>query len=92
MKIHKLKTRCEPFAAVCAGRKQFEFRHNDRGFAVGDILRLEDYSLALEEFTGMTICVVVDYMIEGPAFGVPEGFVVMSIRIINGDHTPWEES
>jgi hypothetical protein len=44
MTTHRLKTHPGPFADVEAGRKQFEIRKDDRGFAVGDVLVLEEWS------------------------------------------------
>ncbi|HEJ6927272.1 DUF3850 domain-containing protein [Serratia nevei] len=40
MKKHDLKILPEHFAAVVSGEKKAEFRINDRGYAVGDLLRL----------------------------------------------------
>jgi len=33
--VHELKTWPEPFAGILAGRKRYEIRKNDRGYAVG---------------------------------------------------------
>ncbi len=41
--VHALKCWPEPFAAVRDGRKRFEFRKDDRGFAVGDVLELKEW-------------------------------------------------
>jgi hypothetical protein len=43
---HHLKTHPGPFADVLAGLKQFEIRKNDRAFAVGDVLVLEEWDPA----------------------------------------------
>lgn len=40
MQIHELKTDPQVFDAVAEGRKTFEIRKDDRGFAVGDLLML----------------------------------------------------
>lgn len=40
---HILKTWPESFAAVLSGAKRFEYRVDDRGYRVGDILHLREY-------------------------------------------------
>jgi hypothetical protein len=77
---HDLKTWPAEFAAVEAGVKRFEWRKNDRGFEVGDVLRLQEYDPDREQHTHRETVVDVTYLLRGPLFGVPEGYVVMSIR------------
>jgi hypothetical protein len=43
MKKHTLKCWPQFFAEVLNGSKPFEIRYNDRGYEVGDMLRLEEY-------------------------------------------------
>lgn len=73
-RIHKLKCDPMPFLAVIEGRKKFEFRLNDRGFETGDDLELA----CLDK---RVLCRVT-YILEGPLYGVPEGYIVMSIEKI----------
>ncbi len=42
-RVHHLKILPEYFEAVVSGDKCFEIRKNDRGYKVGDILRLNEY-------------------------------------------------
>lgn len=83
MRTHRLKTWPEPFEALRDGRKRFEFRKDDRGFAVGDKLELYLYEpteldcnqpLGAEELHYR-----VTYIARGQ-WGIPEGYVVMGIE------------
>jgi hypothetical protein len=93
--IHLLKAWPSPFDAVKSGEKTFEFRQNDRSFHVGDTLRLQrwnpetrDYYRNDPQWTTKTTDVDcrVDYLIEGPAFGIPDGYCIMSISLVRGDY------
>lgn len=44
MTTHELKTWPDPFAAIVSGRKRFEYRRDDRGYAIGDSLRLREWT------------------------------------------------
>ncbi len=84
---HKLKVDPLAFDELAAGRKSFEIRKDDRGFAVGDILMLQQTVNTGDEmakgkplvYTGELECVVVTHIIRGPSYGVAEGWAVMSI-------------
>lgn len=88
---HRLKTWPEPFQAVAEGRKLFEYRRDDRGFAVGDELVLEEWDPSHYQrdsavvghihhggFTGRKVRATVAYRLAGE-HGVPEGFCVLSL-------------
>ena len=81
---HVLKTWPAPFHALCAGVKTFEFRKDDRGFEVGDMLVLDEW-VPLSDHpdggyeTGHATIRWVTYILRGPAFGLPEGYCVMSV-------------
>jgi hypothetical protein len=81
-KIHELKCWIEPFEALLAGRKTHEFRKDDRGFKVGDILVLRKWNQIDDVlvFPCQIIRRVVTYISQGPDFGIPSGYVIMSIR------------
>lgn len=77
--IHKLKTWPDYYHDVISGKKLFEVRYNDRNFQVGDTLRLLEWSPADEDYTGEQMDFDVTYILEGGAFGIEDGYVVMSI-------------
>ena len=71
---HDLKTWPEYFAAVLDGSKTFELRSNDRGFSVGDLLRLREWDPETSAYTGREVTRSVSYLLPGPDFGPPTGF------------------
>ena len=80
MKTHNLK--CEPpfFEDVTEGRKPFEVRRNDRGYRVGDVLRLHRFTVE-EGYTPDTPPTIrhVSYMLEGVEWGLRAGFCVLGL-------------
>ena len=79
---HILKTWPEPFAAVLSGAKRFEFRQNDRNFAVGDILHLREFvpytPNAASGITGRELITPVTYILTN-GFGLPHGYCILSL-------------
>jgi hypothetical protein len=91
--IHVLKTWCDPFQAVWDGHKLAEFRKDDRQFRVGDWLDLLEYDHVRSVHTGREIEAKVTDIRRGPAFGIPEGYAMLSLQRYRGlDHggTAWE--
>jgi hypothetical protein len=84
---HELKTDPGVFDAVAAGLKTFEIRRNDRGFRVGDtlVLRRTQYSgaaMAQGEplvYTGESLKRSVSHVLHGPAYGLADGWVILSL-------------
>ncbi len=76
---HELKIYPEYFNAIKTGEKRFEARKNDRGYKVGDLLRLREYHWGHCEHTGNEVTVIVTYILEGNKFGVIDGYCIMSI-------------
>lgn len=79
-----LKTWPEFYEAIVEGRKRFEIRKNDRGYAVGDLLLLQEYDPSREEYTGREVWRRVAYIIQGAwsgglHVGLPEDVCVMSL-------------
>lgn len=73
--IHDLKTSPESFAAIVDGRKRFEIRNDDRGFAVGDVLNLREWDSSLCTYTGRVQTRTVCYIERG--LWIPADLVVM---------------
>ena len=88
MRTHELKTWPEPFQAIVDGRKQFEIREDDRGFAVGDLLVLREYEPGQMRFTGRRYKARVTYLAPGGKWGIPERLCVMSIVPASMSATP----
>lgn len=91
MTTHYLKAWPEPFAAVLRGDKTFEYRKDDRDFAVGDLLVLQEWvpegRAAMTGYTGAMESVIVTHKAEGGTFGIPEGYCVLSIQKPEGRMT-----
>lgn len=82
--IHELKTWTGPFDAIKRDDKKFEFRPNkDRNFNVGDTLVLKEWDPNPGFYTGEEVSRMVTYVLHGPSFGIPDGFSVMSLMVIN---------
>lgn len=84
---HDLKTDPEVFDAVAAGLKTFEIRFNDRGFKVGDRLRLRRTTNTGDEmaagaplvFSGEEVSRLVSHVFSGPMYGLVDGWVILSL-------------
>jgi hypothetical protein len=81
---HILKTWPEPYAAMVEGWKTHEFRKDDRGYEVGDMLVLQEWrpdagKVGGGKYTGGEIIRWVTYIGRGPGFGIPKGYCVMSV-------------
>ncbi|MDY6922774.1 MAG: ASCH/PUA domain-containing protein [Pseudomonadota bacterium] len=81
---HRLKTWPGPFRAVRAGLKPWELRRDDRGYEVGDTLDLDEWQPSGGDFTGERETRVVRWLLRGPAFGLPAGYVIMSLGPASG--------
>lgn len=88
MALHELKTWPEQFRAVIDGKKRHEFRKNDRDFRVGDTLGLREWDPETQRYTGSFWSYTVTWITHGGAFGIPEGYCVMSIAPVGREGTP----
>lgn len=85
-RVLDLKTDPDVFAAVLFGKKTHEIRFNDRGFVVGDVLRLRETRYAGQEmrgpepkpleYTGRETIRAVSHVLEG--YGLQPGWVILS--------------
>ena len=84
MTCHDLKILPQFFQAVVDGRKTFELRReDDRMFHIGDTLTLCEWRPG-SGHTGRQCKVEVVYILlhEDFADGIPEGYAVLSIRVV----------
>ena len=79
MKVHNLKSWPDAFEPLLDGRKRFEYRVNDRNFAEGDELVLQEWDPATTKYTGRSLKAKVIYITFGPDWSIPSGACVMSI-------------
>ena len=76
-KIHDLKTDPEMWEALSKGVKTAEFRRDDRGFEVGDILHLHHNGYPFGE---AVLWERITHIVRGPAYGIPDGYAMLSLR------------
>lgn len=81
---HDLKTWPEFFEEVVAGNKTFEVRFKDRDYRVGDTLRLREWSLATQSYSGRETKQLVTYTMSG-RFGVAPDHIIMGLRSRDGE-------
>lgn len=87
MATHQLKTWTAYFRAIEDGLHTFTFRKDDRAFAEGDWLILEEFDVSTMRFTGRTLTREVAYVLRGghpdSGFGaihVETGFAILGLR------------
>jgi hypothetical protein len=83
MSIHELKSWPGQFQAMWTGLKRAEFRRDDRGYRVGDLLELREWDPDLQQYTGFRLTARVTHLVRGPELEVPAGFAVLSIEVLD---------
>jgi hypothetical protein len=73
---HELKTWPEFFDALLSGAKTFEYRRDDRGFRVGDVLCLREWDPQTQDYSGREMRRSVTYLLQTDISGE---FVVMAL-------------
>ncbi len=92
-KRHTLKTWPKYFEPIYAGDKLFELRYDDRDYAQGDLLRLEEWNPHSQRYSDRWVEAYVSYMVRAPGLDVDvplgddrcalgKGWVVMSIKVV----------
>lgn len=76
--IHDLKIWPDHFQAQVNGKKNFEIRYDDRGFRVGDTLRLREWDPHRQTYTGMRCHREICHIASG--IGLLPGWVVLGTR------------
>ena len=78
MARHHLKTWPVPFLALWRGDKLFEVRKNDRNYAVGDQLVMQEWYPESAVWGERIVSADVSYVLDGE-FGLKPGHVCMSL-------------
>lgn len=86
MTTHLLKTVNPHFGAVLSGKKTAELRINDRGFSVGDILVLREWSEA-GRYSGREVNARVTSILEQHP-GLVTGYVMLSFERVTPPEAP----
>lgn len=77
-KVHELKLSKIYYDDIVSKKKTFELRKNDRGFKVGDSLKLMEFDKGEE--TGRYITADIIYMLEDYT-GLSDGYCILSIEV-----------
>jgi hypothetical protein len=88
-RIHRLKTWSPYFDQVRCGRKPFEVRRDDRDYAEGDYLVLDEWSPATGYTKAKPVVKIVTYLLRGGQFGIEPGHVVLGVDDPAGDGAKW---
>lgn len=83
MKHHTLKVRPKFYAPILDRQLTGCMRRDDRGYEVGDMLRLEEFDPSTQEYTDRFITGVrITYILRHQDIAdIPEGFALLSLRI-----------
>lgn len=89
MTTHELKTIVPYFEEVRTGRKNFEFRKNDRHFQRGDGLWLREWHVrkgSPDVYTGREILCTISYVLTDFE-GIKPGYAVLALTEVNPNGT-----
>ena len=86
--VHHVKSWCHFYKAIKEGRKLHDLCKDDRGYNVGDTIRLHEYDNIEGKFTGESIDVEITYITDNRvpcAFSsaiLPAGYCILSIKVV----------
>ena len=93
MIIHDLKILPKYYDAIMHMGKSFELRKDDRGFVVGDQLRLREWNPSISDggepigYTGRTIAAKITYILRNaPQCGLCEGYAILGLGRIREEY------
>jgi hypothetical protein len=79
--VHTLKAWPEWFVGLLDGTKTFELRRDDRGYRVGDVLRIWEYDPGRDECTGREVSAWITYILRDcPQFGLMPDYAILGIE------------
>ena len=85
MKRHEVKCWPEFWNPLKTGTKTFELRRNDRDYQVGDELIERQWSPETHEYVGEErLQFRITYVMQGPIFGLRQGFAILGLGKLNG--------
>lgn len=67
------------FGALGSGEKPFEIRYNDRGYAAGDTITLQEWRPETGAYTGLELHATISYVMTG--FGLAPGYVALGLQL-----------
>lgn len=79
---HELDSYIDQFEDIVKGLKTFMCGFDNKSFRVGDILKINEYDRDAILYTGRFVEVRVTYLQQGGENGLPEDFIIMSIKKI----------
>lgn len=85
MARHHLKTWPAPFQALWYRNKPFEIRKNDRNYAVGDTLLLQEWHPDSATWGERIVSADVGYILDG-GFGLQDGYICMALTNVRTEY------
>jgi hypothetical protein len=82
--MHELKAWSGSFQEMWNGTKLFDLRRADRDFQIDDTLRLREWDLMRERYTGRILLVQITHVMRPGAYpGLENGYVILGVRSLS---------